>query len=516
MAEIGELYVPPAERRRGVATALVEAAAAWAARPGLHRLQGRGRPRRRAPPRRGAPSSRRPWLRRRVPQGPRAIARVPPRCERRGGRRDQAPGPPREEGFSKDADKLIRRLSLVAFLLSRPGRPATAVEIRRARRRLRADERRRLQAALLRRPRRARRSGHRRSSATPKPRARPRSTRCRRRPTTCRPSRSRPTSSRPWPPACSCSNIASPTASRCAWRCSASPTAAPSCSPPPRRRRSACCPNARRGAPRAALPKLQQAVAAGKTVSFVYYSIGRDEELLRTVDPYGLLLVGDEWYLIAWCHLRARDPHLPPVAAALAGDLRHARPARLLATGRLHPRRLPRPARLAARRAGGPRHRARGRRHGVVGRGALLALRHDHAATTTGVLAREPRPHRRPYNSGQQLVAWVLSMGEAAELLEPPELRERLGAQLQQARRPSRRPSARRRTGRSNCSPAATSPARARRLGPATRAPRTRVARPRQPLARAAPPRRRPLSASLRATPTGRSKPTASPALRPS
>ena len=53
-----------------------------------------------------------------------------------------------------------------------------------------------------------------------------------------------------------------------------------------------------------ALPKLQQAVAAGKTVSFVYYSIGRDEELLRTVDPYGLLLVGDEWYLIAWCHLR--------------------------------------------------------------------------------------------------------------------------------------------------------------------------------------------------------------------
>ncbi len=30
VAEIGELYVPPTERRRGVATALVEAAAAWA------------------------------------------------------------------------------------------------------------------------------------------------------------------------------------------------------------------------------------------------------------------------------------------------------------------------------------------------------------------------------------------------------------------------------------------------------------------------------------------------------
>ncbi len=53
-----------------------------------------------------------------------------------------------------------------------------------------------------------------------------------------------------------------------------------------------------------ALPKLQQAVAAGKTVTFLYYSIGRDEERERTVDPYGLLLVGDEWYLVGFCHLR--------------------------------------------------------------------------------------------------------------------------------------------------------------------------------------------------------------------
>ena len=34
VAEIGELYVPPAERRRGVGAALVEAAAAWAAHQG--------------------------------------------------------------------------------------------------------------------------------------------------------------------------------------------------------------------------------------------------------------------------------------------------------------------------------------------------------------------------------------------------------------------------------------------------------------------------------------------------
>ena len=40
----------------------------------------------------------------------------------------------REEGFSKDADKQIRRLSLVAFLLARQGRPVSAGEIRPPRR----------------------------------------------------------------------------------------------------------------------------------------------------------------------------------------------------------------------------------------------------------------------------------------------------------------------------------------------------------------------------------------------
>ena len=124
------------------------------------------------------------------------------------------------------------------------------------------------------------------------------------------------------------------------------------------------------------------------------------------------------------------DPHLPPVAAALAGDLRHPRSPRLLAPRRLCDRRLPRPARLAARRTGGQRHRPRDGRHGVVGRGALLALRHDRA----GDRRRRARPRHRlystSYNSPQQLVAWVLSMGAAAELLEPQELRHELRARL--------------------------------------------------------------------------------------
>ena len=57
-------------------------------------------------------------------------------------------------------------------------------------------------------------------------------------------------------------------------------------------------------APAAMLPKLQAAIAERKTVCFSYYAISHDEELERTVDPYGLQLVGGEWYLIGWCHLR--------------------------------------------------------------------------------------------------------------------------------------------------------------------------------------------------------------------
>ena len=86
-------------------------------------------------------------------------------------------------------------------------------------------------------------------------------------------------------------------------RSSASPRADPSCSLR-RRRRWPCCRKPTPPARPAPLPKLQAAIADRKTVVFTYYSIGRNEEHQRHVDPYGLQLVGDEWYLIGYCHLR--------------------------------------------------------------------------------------------------------------------------------------------------------------------------------------------------------------------
>ena len=341
----------------------------------------------------------------------------------------KAPGPPREEGFSKDADKLIRRLSLVAFLLSRPGRPATAAEIRErvegyalmsddAFKRRFYEDRAELAGLGIGIVADAAAEGETEVYALP--------------------------ASAYYLPAIAFTPDELSALAACLFVLEhrfayseplrlallslthgrpelLSPAAATPVSVLPER-------EARRAA--TALPKLQQAVAAGKTVSFVYYSIGRDEELLRTVDPYGLLLVGDEWYLIAWCHLRrairtfrlsrlrsrvtfaTRAPHdfSPPPDFTLDDYL--DRPAWQLGepVGRAT-------VRVAADMAWWVE--AHFSRCGVITPASA-----DPGAETDVL-------YSTPYNSEQQLVAWVLSMGEAAELLEPPELRECLGAHLQ-------------------------------------------------------------------------------------
>ena len=347
----------------------------------------------------------------------------------------KAPGPPREEGFSKDADKLIRRLSLVAFLLSRPGRPATAVEIRErvegyalmsddAFKRRFYEDRAELAGLGIGIVGDTEVEGETEVYALP--------------------------ASAYYLPAIEFTPDELSALAACLFVLEhrfayseplrlallslthgrpelLSPAAATPVSVLPER-------EARRAA--TALPKLQQAVAAGKTVSFVYYSIGRDEELLRTADPYGLLLVGDEWYLIAWCHLRrairtfrlsrlrsrvtfaTRAPHdFSPPADFTLDDY------------------LDRPAWQLGEPVGSATVRVAADMAWWVEAhfsrcGTIAPAGDPDADADADAGGKADILYATPYNSAQQLVAWVLSMGEAAELLEPPELRERLGARL--------------------------------------------------------------------------------------
>jgi proteasome accessory factor C len=193
------------------------------------------------------------------------------------------------------------------------------------------------------------------------------------------------------------------------------------------------------------LPRLQDAIADRKTVYFRYYAIGRDEIAERTVDPYGLLLVGDEWYLVGFCHARK---------ALRTFRLGRIRSRIRYATRRPHDFVVPSEFSLADLRdrppwqldSGGPTARIRVcadmawwvEAH-YAHCGAVEPVETDDKAerAVCGRAASESQArgdrdivYSTRYASARSLVAWVLGMGEAAEILAPMELREMAAAQL--------------------------------------------------------------------------------------
>jgi predicted DNA-binding transcriptional regulator YafY len=168
----------------------------------------------------------------------------------------------------------------------------------------------------------------------------------------------------------------------------------------------------------AALPKLQAAVADRKTVRFSYYAISRDEVMERAVDPYGLQLVAGEWYLIGRCHLRddvrtfrlsrirsrvthaTRMPHdfVPPAGFDIAAY--RDRPAWQLGAATQTAR-----VRISSRMAWWVEaHYAHCGRLEAQGDGGVVF--------ETAVA--NPRP----------LISWTLGLADDAEVLEPPALRD--------------------------------------------------------------------------------------------
>jgi predicted DNA-binding transcriptional regulator YafY len=79
---------------------------------------------------------------------------------------------------------------------------------------------------------------------------------------------------------------------------------------PPERAREAIDPKLERGPVVARnLELLSEAIFRRRRVRLRYYSINRDEEQTREIDPYGLGFAGQAWnrgawYLVGWCHLR--------------------------------------------------------------------------------------------------------------------------------------------------------------------------------------------------------------------
>ena len=171
------------------------------------------------------------------------------------------------------------------------------------------------------------------------------------------------------------------------------------------------------------LTKVETAIFRRKTIVFDYYTIGRDAEEKRKVNPYHLLFRGGQFYLIGYSH--ERDDVRVFRVSRIRGKVGYASKAE-------HDFNRPEdfdPRTYATRtdwQLGDPVGRAR---IWLSDRVDWLALRHfGHAGEVSdadgGVI------FETDYADSRQMVSWVLGLGEQAHIEGPEELaaeaRERL------------------------------------------------------------------------------------------
>jgi proteasome accessory factor BC len=171
------------------------------------------------------------------------------------------------------------------------------------------------------------------------------------------------------------------------------------------------------------LSKVETAIFRRKTILFDYYTIGRDAEEKRKVDPYHLLYRGGQFYLIGYAH--ERDDVRVFRVSRIRGKVGYSSKAE-------HDFNRPEDfdPRVYATRTDWQLGDTVGRaRIHLSNRVDWLALRHfGHAGEVTetddGVV------FETDYADSRQMVAWVLGLGEQARIDAPDELadeaRERL------------------------------------------------------------------------------------------
>jgi proteasome accessory factor BC len=171
------------------------------------------------------------------------------------------------------------------------------------------------------------------------------------------------------------------------------------------------------------LSKVETAIFRRKTILFGYYTIGRDAEEKRKVDPYHLLYRGGQFYLIGYAH--ERDDVRVFRVSRIRGKVGYSSKAE-------HDFNRPEDfdPRVYATRTDWQLGDTAGRaRIHLSDRVDWLALRHfGHAGDVTE--ADEGVIFETDYADSRQMIAWVLGLGEQARIEAPEELadeaRERL------------------------------------------------------------------------------------------
>jgi predicted DNA-binding transcriptional regulator YafY len=179
------------------------------------------------------------------------------------------------------------------------------------------------------------------------------------------------------------------------------------------------------------LSKVETAIFRRKTILFAYYTIGRDAEEKRKVDPYHLLYRGGQFYLIGYAH--ERDDVRVFRVSRIRGKVGYSSKAE-------HDFNRPEDfdPRVYATRTDWQLGDTVGRaRIHLSDRIDWLALRHfGHAGevseTDDGVI------FETDYADSRQMVAWVLGLGDQARIEAPDELaaeaRERLDLVIERHR----------------------------------------------------------------------------------
>lgn len=171
--------------------------------------------------------------------------------------------------------------------------------------------------------------------------------------------------------------------------------------------------------------QLARAVSEERQLELLYWSASRDETARRVVDPYHLVSVEGDWYLVAYCHLREEVRMFAPgrIRSLKETGGQFKRPTDFgigdyldttfkVVRGdgplqRVRLRFVPEMARYVREKVWHPSQQVQQRRDGSL----VLSLKVNHLL---------------------EVKRWALSYGAACEVLEPEELRSEIEAELRE------------------------------------------------------------------------------------
>lgn len=166
------------------------------------------------------------------------------------------------------------------------------------------------------------------------------------------------------------------------------------------------------------LTKIESAIGRRKTIRFTYYSIGRDERSPREVDPYSLLYAAGNWYMVGYAHERQamRIFRLSRIEGRITFRSRAE-----------HDFPPPRDFDLSPYRDRAPWQLAEPDATATIALTPTIAWWVDRMFGQYGTFESAPDGSgvfTTPFGSERELLTWILGLGPDAEIVGPPELRD--------------------------------------------------------------------------------------------